>query len=82
MAELRDSSAIQGEYAGPKFDVKVNGRSSFDAGRRSTTPSMELEGEKERALAQAALSVAEIGSLRVTLTSPFVSADARSHNLR
>lgn len=63
MAELGDWSGIQGEESGSKPDVKVNGRSSFDAGRRSTTPGMELEGEKERALAQAALSVAEIGAL-------------------
>lgn len=64
MAELGDGSGIQEEETGPKPDVKVNGRSSFDAGRRSTTPGMELEGEKERALAQAALSVAEIGTLK------------------
>ncbi|EIM81196.1 uncharacterized protein STEHIDRAFT_86486 [Stereum hirsutum FP-91666 SS1] len=63
MVELGDGSGIQGEESGSKPDVKVNGRSSFDAGRRSTTPGMELEGEKERALAQAALSVAEIGDL-------------------
>lgn len=63
MAELGDGSGMQEEESGSKPDVKANGRSSFDAGRRSTTPGMELEGEKERALAQAALSVAEIGEL-------------------
>lgn len=65
MVEIGDGSGIQGEELGSNPDVKVNGRSSFDAGRRSTTPGMELEGEKERALAQAALSVAEIGALEV-----------------
>ncbi|THH21356.1 hypothetical protein EW146_g175 [Bondarzewia mesenterica] len=45
-----------------KPEVKVSGP-SVDSGRRSGTPGLEFEGEKERTLAQAALSVTELYDL-------------------
>ena len=50
----------EGRASTPKIDGKPNGSIS---GRRSATPGLEVEGEKERTLAQAALSVAELSAL-------------------
>lgn len=58
MAELGDGIESS-DGSAKKPEVKVNG-SSIDGGRRSATPGLDHEGEKERTLAQAALSVAEI----------------------
>ncbi|KAI0044340.1 hypothetical protein FA95DRAFT_1497209 [Auriscalpium vulgare] len=61
MADLGDGVDVS-EGSGKTPEVKVNG-SSLDGGRRSATPGLELEGEKERTLSQAALSIAELSDL-------------------
>ena len=55
MADLGE----EGGASTPRIDGKPNGSLS---GRRSATPGLEIEGEKERTLAQAALSVAELST--------------------
>ena len=57
MAEVGDSA---GGTTRPKApEPKLNG--GVSDGRRSATPGLDYEGEKERSLAQAALTVAELG---------------------
>lgn len=59
MAEVGDSAG--GTTSRPKApESKVNSGAP-DAGRRSATPGLDYEGEKERSLAQAALTIAELG---------------------
>lgn len=58
MAEVSDS--VGGTTSRSKApESKVN--SGVPDGRRSATPGLDYEGEKERSLAQAALTVAELG---------------------
>ena len=64
MAELGDGIEA-GPERGTTSETKT-GRPSLDAGRRSATPGLDLEGEKERTLAQAALSVTELCELHFT----------------
>ena len=58
MADLGDGLETAPER-GTGSETKT-GRPSLDSGRRSATPGLDLEGEKERTLAQAALSVTEL----------------------
>jgi hypothetical protein len=59
MAEVGDSSS--GTTQQPKVpETKAN--SGTLEGRRSATPGLDYEGEKERSLAQAALTIAELGT--------------------
>ncbi|KAA1471874.1 hypothetical protein DENSPDRAFT_800169 [Dentipellis sp. KUC8613] len=72
MADLGDEweGSTEGQPA-----AKVNG--AVADGRRSATPGLEYEGEKERTLAQAALSVAELKDLLDDTSRPLDSpADA------
>ncbi|VDC03616.1 unnamed protein product [Peniophora sp. CBMAI 1063] len=62
----------EGRASTPKIDGKPNGSIS---GRRSATPGLEIEGEKERTLAQAALSVAELNDLLETTLEGLPSSD-------
>lgn len=39
-------------------------------GRRSATPGLDYEGEKERSLAQAALTIAELGTVFIDVNHP------------
>ncbi|TFY76638.1 hypothetical protein EWM64_g7374 [Hericium alpestre] len=73
MADVGDSDKPS-DSTEKKAEVKVNG--SSPDGRRSVTPGIELEGEKERALAQAALSVAELKDLLEDAAPP--SSDAET----
>lgn len=58
IAEVGDSAG--GTTSRPKApDSRVN--SGLPDGRRSATPGLDYEGEKERSLAQAALTIAELG---------------------
>ena len=58
MAEVGDSAGgTTSRTKGP--ESKVN--SGVPDGRRSATPGLDYEGEKERSLAQAALTIAELG---------------------
>ncbi|KAI0250167.1 Golgi transport complex subunit 5-domain-containing protein [Lactifluus subvellereus] len=60
MAELGDNA--DGAQSQPKApEAKAN--SGVLDGRRSATPGLDYEGEKERSLAQAALTIAELGDL-------------------
>ncbi|ETW80568.1 hypothetical protein HETIRDRAFT_476235 [Heterobasidion irregulare TC 32-1] len=61
MADLGDGLETAPER-GTASETKT-GRPSLDGGRRSATPALDLEGEKERTLAQAALSVTELSDL-------------------
>jgi hypothetical protein len=59
MAELSD----EGTSDSPKPEARNNGMPGDKlGGRRSATPGLEGEGDKERTLAQAALSVAELSA--------------------
>jgi hypothetical protein len=63
MAEVGDS--VGGTTSRSKApESKVN--SGIPDGRRSSTPGLDYEGEKERSLAQAALTIAELGDLLET----------------
>ncbi|KAI0279355.1 Golgi transport complex subunit 5-domain-containing protein [Russula aff. rugulosa BPL654] len=63
MAEVGDSAG--GTTPRSKApDSRVN--SGVPDGRRSATPGLDYEGEKERSLAQAALTIAELGDLLET----------------
>ncbi|KAN0116391.1 Golgi transport complex subunit 5 domain containing protein [Russula decolorans] len=63
MAEVGDSAG--GTTSRSKApDPRVN--SGVPDGRRSATPGLDYEGEKERTLAQAALTIAELGDLLET----------------
>lgn len=63
MAEVGDSAG--GTTPRSKVpDSRVN--SGVPDGRRSATPGLDYEGEKERSLAQAALTIAELGDLLET----------------
>ena len=55
MAELRDGT--DGAGAQPK----APSNSAALDGRRSATPGLDYEGERERLLAQAAVTIAELG---------------------
>jgi len=58
MSEVGDSAG--GATSRSKApESKVN--SAVPDGRRSATPGLDYEGEKERSLAQAALTIAELG---------------------
>lgn len=58
MAEVGDSAGgTTSRSKGP--ELKVN--TGVPDGRRSATPGLDYEGEKERSLAQAALTIAELG---------------------
>jgi hypothetical protein len=58
MAEVGNNAG--GTTSRPKApDSRVN--SGVPDGRRSATPGLDHEGEKERSLAQAALTIAELG---------------------
>lgn len=58
MAELgNNADGVQPQLKAP--EAKVN--SGALDGRRSATPGLDYEGEKERSLAQAALTIAELG---------------------
>ncbi|KAI0062836.1 hypothetical protein BV25DRAFT_1824872 [Artomyces pyxidatus] len=61
MADLGDDADAP-KSASNNVEIKATG-STADGGRRSSTPGFDLEGERERTLAQAALSVAEINDL-------------------
>ncbi|KAH9991771.1 Golgi transport complex subunit 5-domain-containing protein [Russula vinacea] len=63
MAEVNDN--VGGTTSRSKApESKVN--SGVPDGRRSATPGLDFEGEKERSLAQAALTIAELGDLLET----------------
>jgi hypothetical protein len=55
MAELRDGTD------GPGTQPKAPSNSAALDGRRSATPGLDHEGERERLLAQAAVTIAELG---------------------
>jgi conserved oligomeric Golgi complex subunit 5 len=58
MAELgNDAEGAESQLKAP--EAKLN--SGIFDGRRSATPGLDYEGEKERSLAQAALTIAELG---------------------
>lgn len=60
MAEVGDSAGGTAlRPKAPDSDSRVN--SGVPDGRRSATPGLDYEGEKERSLAQAALTIAELG---------------------
>ena len=59
MAEVGDSPG--GAAPQPKASESKSNSGVLD-GRRSATPGLDYEGEKERSLAQAALTVAELGT--------------------
>jgi len=61
MAEI-GNYATETHRATKNSDIK-NNSASLDGGIRSSMPGLESEGEKDRALAQAALSIAELSTL-------------------
>ncbi|KAI0267074.1 Golgi transport complex subunit 5-domain-containing protein [Gloeopeniophorella convolvens] len=74
MAELGDGTDSAPAPAQPKAPGARPGTPMAD-GRRSATPGLEQEGEKERALAQAALTIAELNDL-LEITPDTYSAGA------
>ena len=58
MAEVGESAGVTTSRS-KASESKVN--SGVPEGRRSATPGLDYEGEKERSLAQAALTIAELG---------------------
>ncbi|KAI0036874.1 Golgi transport complex subunit 5-domain-containing protein [Vararia minispora EC-137] len=72
MAELGDESTPDAS----KPEPQTNGTPAKMSGRRSATPGLEIEGEKERTLAQAALSVAELNDLLETALEGISIQDA------
>ena len=58
MAEVGDSAG--GTTSRPKAS-ESKGNNGVPDGQRSATPGLDYEGEKERSLAQAALTIAELG---------------------
>ena len=68
MAEVGDvagGTAPQHKGQGPK------GNNGVPEDRRSATPGLDYEGEKERSLAQAALTIAELGTELIGTTSTY-----------
>jgi hypothetical protein len=66
MAEVGDSAG--GTTPQPKGQESKINNGVLD-GQRSATPGLDYEGEKERSLAQAALTVAELGTVFIDPTS-------------
>lgn len=68
MAEVQASNSIEGGDQNGKISVNGNAKTTVCGGRGLVINDDTLEGDKERAIAKAALSIAELGKSRLVVS--------------
>lgn len=68
MAEVQASNSIEGGDQNGKISVNGNAKTTVSGGRGLVINDDTLEGDKERAIAKAALSIAELGKSRLVVS--------------